>query len=203
MTSIVHIVDDDPAARESLCFLLQVAGFEVAAYDSAEAFLQGADLDRPGCAVVDVRMPGMNGLALQQELGRRGQHPPVVLITGHGDVAMAVSALKAGAVDFIEKPFDDEALLAAVGEAIDRAGRLERERAVAHHLNERVRRLTDREHDVMDLVVEGLANKAIAARLGISIRTVEIHRARVMEKMEAGSLSELVRMALRLKREAP
>lgn len=199
MKPVIHVVDDDPAARASLCFLLEVAGFDVAGHDSAEAFLEHADLTAPGCAVVDVRMPGMNGLELQQELNRRAQGLPTIMVTGHGDVTMAVAALKAGAIDFIEKPFDDEALLSAVREALDRAGRHQRERALARSLNERAQRLTDREHDVMDLIVDGLPNKAIAAQLGISIRTVEIHRARVMEKMQVTSLADLIKLALHLK----
>lgn len=192
--SLVHVVDDDRAVRDSLSFLLDIAGYRVVPHESAEHFLAAAALDGPGCAVVDVRMPGMSGMELQQELNRRQATLPVVVITGHADVAMAVAALKAGAIDFIEKPFDDEVLLAAVRSAIDRG----RRNLHLVDLRQRLTRLTDREREVMGRIVAGHANKVIGATLGISIRTVEIHRARVMEKMAARSLSELVRMALAL-----
>lgn len=193
----VHVVDDDAAVREALALLLDTAGMHAIAHASAREFLASANLAGPGCAVVDVRMPGMSGLELQEELNRRGAGLPVVLITGHGEIRMAVAALKAGAVDFLEKPFDEDLLLAAVREAVGRAGR-QTSGSAADTLRARRDQLTPREREVMELVVAGHPNKVVGTRLGISARTVEIHRARVMEKMGARTLSELVRMALAL-----
>lgn len=192
----VFVIDDDPAVRTALNALLTVKGYAVALFESAEAFLAA---DRPGtagCLLVDVRMPGMSGLELQRELRTRGAFPPIIVITGHGDVPLAVSALKAGAVDFLEKPFDIDTLLAAIEEGFRRTvapGGFDRGEIAA-----RVSRLTARERQVMDLVVQGLPNKLIADKLDVAIRTVEVHRARVMEKTGARNLSELVRMAIAL-----
>lgn len=194
----VHIVDDDEAIRESLTLLLDASGVKARAHASAEAFLDTPDLAGPGCVIADVRMPGMSGLELQTMLSRRRIALPVIIITGHGDVAMAVLALKAGAVDFIEKPFDEDVLLNVVRHALESGERAYRERRKLADVEARIVDLTPREREVMDLVVQGLPNKAMAVELDISVRTVEIHRARVMEKMEAQSLSDLVRMALRL-----
>jgi len=189
----VHIIDDDPAIRDSLALLLQSSGLKAVAYPSAESFLAVA-LDGPGCLVLDVRMPGMGGLALQEELARRDRRIPVIVVTGHADVPLAVRAMKAGAVDFVEKPFDHEALLAAVRKALG----IETARITARdeEVQRRVGLLTPREREVLDALIAGKPNKIIARELSISHRTVEIHRARVMEKMRARTLSELVRMGL-------
>ncbi|MBI4967549.1 MAG: response regulator transcription factor [Rhodospirillales bacterium] len=194
----VFVVDDDAAIRDSLQILLSLAGFSVECFEGARPFLESGSAQRLGCLVADIRMPGMDGLELQQELRKRGSGLPVIFITGHGDVAMAVRALKSGAADFIEKPFEDRVLTAAIGQALDRDERQRQTRLEAEHLAQRHATLTPREREVMDLVVEGQSNKLVAQRLGISARTVEIHRARVMEKMRADTLSDLVRMALRL-----
>ncbi len=196
--TIVHVIDDDAAIRDSLVMLLESAGHAARAHADAAGFLEALDPDQPGCVVADVRMPGMSGLELQAHLKASRIDLPVIIITGHGDVAMAVQALKDGASDFIEKPFDEDVLLRAVGDALDKGHRAFRERQALADIEARVAELTPREREVMDLVVRGLPNKAVAAELNISVRTVEIHRARVMEKMAAKSLSELVRMALRL-----
>jgi len=191
-----HVIDDDEAVRNSLAFLFECAGLPVQTYDSALAFLDVAPGLQAGCIVTDVRMPDMDGLALQRRLLELGVRLPLIVITGHGDVPVAVQALKAGAADFIEKPFDDEVLLAGVRAALA-ANRRDRERGVeVERIAVRLARLTPREREVLDRLVAGQQNKAIAYDLGSSPRTVEIHRARVMEKMGAGSLSELVRMAL-------
>lgn len=195
----VYIVDDDEAVRRGLTALLLAKGHAVETFASADAFLSAVPSAPVGCALVDIRLPKTSGLELQREMKRRGLPLPVVIITGHGDVPVAVAALKAGAVDFLEKPFDSAALLTAIDEALRQAAvsgasaALDRETVA-----ERVGRLTAREREVMALVVEGQPNKAIAHRLKIALRTVEIHRARVMEKTEARNLSELVRFALRL-----
>lgn len=192
----VHVIDDDEAVRDSLAFLFGSAGLPARTYESAAAFLAVAPGLRAGCVLTDVRMPGMDGLALQRRLGELGVRLPVVVMTGHGDVPVAVRALKAGAADFIEKPFDDDALLAAVRAALA-ANRRDRELdAEAERVAARLARLTPRERQVFDRLVAGQRNKAIARDLGASPRTVEVHRARVMEKMGARTLSELVRMAL-------
>jgi two-component system response regulator FixJ len=196
----VFIVDDDDAVRRGLTALLGAKGYAVQAFGSAEAFLKALPPHPSGCLLVDIRMPHMSGLELQRELNRRGIALPVIVITGHGDVPVAVAALKAGAVDFLEKPFDSDAILAAIGEALQRGTSsaasgltLDRETLVA-----RVAQLTPREREVMDLVVAGQPNKVIAHRLQIALRTVEIHRARVMDKTAARNLSELVRISIRL-----
>ena len=194
----IYIVDDDEAVRSGLAALLRAKGFAVESFASADAFLTSVPPQPVGCALVDIRLPRMSGLELQREMKRRAIPLPVIIITGHGDVPVAVAALKAGAVDFLEKPFDSGAILAAIDEALKLAlapGGLPPDRET---LAERVAQLTPREREVMDLVVEGQPNKAIAHRLKIALRTVEIHRARVMEKTGARNLSELVRMAIRL-----
>lgn len=193
---VVHVIDDDDAVRASLAFLLKSAGHAARTYDSAVAFLQGLDAAEPGCIVTDIRMPEMSGLDLIQRLKERGATHPVIVITGHGDVPLAVEAMKAGVVDFLEKPFDDEALLGAIGAA------LTSDVAAAHALEERRRfeimleTLSPREKDVLEGVLAGKQNKVIAHDLGISPRTVEVYRAHVMTKTSTRSLSELVRMAL-------
>jgi two-component system, LuxR family, response regulator FixJ len=195
----VYIVDDDEAVRRGLSALLRAKGFAVETFASADAFLAGVPAQATGCALVDIRLPRMSGLELQREMKRRAILLPVIIITGHGDVPVAVAALKAGAVDFLEKPFDSGAILAAIDEALRLALASGATLTVDREtLAERVERLTEREREVMALVVEGQPNKAIAHRLKIALRTVEIHRARVMEKTGARNLSELVRMAIRL-----
>ncbi|HEV3176434.1 MAG TPA: response regulator FixJ [Stellaceae bacterium] len=191
----VHVVDDDEAIRDSLTLLLCAAGFTVAAYPSADAFLITAS-SGPGCVVIDVRMPGMGGLELQEELARRGRRIPVIVMTGHAEVPLAVKAMKAGAVDFVEKPFEEQAMLAAIRRAFSLGLETARAEAEGNEIGGRLAHLTPREREVLDALVAGKPNKIIAYELSISPRTVEIHRARVMEKMEARTLSDLVRMAL-------
>jgi two-component system, LuxR family, response regulator FixJ len=192
----VHVIDDDEAVRESLEFLLRTAHFQVRTYDSAVAFLKALPAGVSGCVITDVRMPEMSGIDLLRRLKELGLAAPVIVITGHGDVPLAVEAMKIGAADFLEKPFDEEALLASVRAALSRvqqdAGR-EAERTALH---ERLAALSQREREVLEGLVAGYPNKTIAYDLGISPRTVEIYRANVMTKMKAASLSELVRMAL-------
>jgi two-component system response regulator FixJ len=196
----VHVIDDDEAVRASLAFLLETDGLPVRTYDSAEAFLETAGGVRGGCVITDVRMPGMSGLDLLRRLRELGIDLPVAVITGHADVPMAVEAMKAGVIDFIEKPFDDEVLLEVVRRAMEAGGRAEELEAERGEVVRRLQSLTGREHEVFDRLVQGGANKVIAADLGISPRTVEIYRANVMSKMEARNLSELVRMGLLVQR---
>ncbi len=196
----VFVVDDDEAMRASLKWLIESVGLQVLTFHSADAFLDAYYPGRAGCLLVDVRMPGMSGLELQAYLARSDNRLPVIIITGHGDVAMAVRAMKAGALDFIEKPFNDESLISSIRQALDldatqRQQRLRRADVVA-----RMAQLTPREHEVMELVTSGKSNKEIAAALSVAAKTVEAHRARVMDKMHARSLADLVRMALLLDR---
>jgi RNA polymerase sigma factor (sigma-70 family) len=199
----VFIVDDDKAMRSSLKWLIESVGMKVRTYASADEFLIGHYPGRSGCLLLDVRMPGMSGLELQAHLTHRDIRLPVIIITGHGDVAMAVKAMKAGAADFIEKPFNDQELLDSIRHALDYG---ERERALQSRRSEiaaRLAELTPREHEVMDMVTAGHSNREIAAALGVSAKTVEAHRSRVMDKMRASSLAELVRMALIAGRDSP
>jgi two-component system, LuxR family, response regulator FixJ len=194
----VFIVDDDDAVRSSLRLLLKSVGLAAVAYPSARDFLAAWNPEQPSCLVLDVRMPGMSGLELQEELNRRGAIVPVIFITGHGDIPMAVEAMQHGAFDFLQKPFRDQDLIDRIQKAIardaaNRAQLLEKDR-----IRSRWESLTPREREVLALVTSGKANKVMAGDLGVSQRTVEIHRARVMEKMEAASLAHLVRMVLDL-----
>ena len=192
----VYVVDDDPALRESLGYLLQSEGLKVRAFEGARQFLAEYDRDARGCLVVDVRMPEMSGLQLQEHLAAEGSTLPIIVITGHGDVPMAVKALKNGALDFIEKPFADQQLLDRVHEALDVERRLYGERATREDLLRRLNRLTKREREVMTGVADGKANKVIAEELGLSPKTVEVHRARLMQKLEVDSLAQLMRFAI-------
>jgi FixJ family two-component response regulator len=194
--STVFVVDDDPAMRESLSFLMGSVGIRVETFENAQAFLDQHDTGDRGCLVLDVRMPGMSGLELQEHLVQRGISLPVVMITGYGDVPMAVRALKSGALDFIEKPFTEQELLDRVNEALHVDGRLSRLEEKRALFDARVSRLTERESQVMQLVVDGKSNKLIAHELGLSPKTVEVHRSRVMDKMEAGSLAQLLRLVI-------
>jgi len=193
---VVHVIDDDEAMRKSLAFLLRAAKLEVQTYSSAAEFLERLPQAKSGCVVTDVRMPGISGIDLLKRLRELKAAMPVIVITGHGDVPMAVQAMKEGAIDFLEKPFEEEAMLAAIRAAFDvQAADADRQRTVAE-IRERIASLSAREREVLEGLVAGQANKVIAYNLGISPRTVEIYRANVMTKMKASSLSELVRMAL-------
>jgi two-component system response regulator FixJ len=192
----VFVVDDDEAMRRSLKWLIESAGIRVETFASADAFLTAYGPHWAGCLLLDVRMPGMSGLELQAYLAREEHRLPVVIITGHGDVAMAVRAMRAGALDFIEKPFHDEGLLRSIQHALDVDSQGRAQRSQHGAIMARLAELTPREHEVMELVTAGKANKEIALALGVSAKTVEAHRARVMEKMQATSLADLVRMVL-------
>jgi two-component system, LuxR family, response regulator FixJ len=194
-TATVHIVDDDAAVRDSLCMLLEASGFAVRAFESAAAFLASQPLGL-GCVLTDVRMPEIDGLALLRRLREQGVHLPVIVMTGQGDIAIAVQAMKAGAIDFLEKPFDDEALIEAVGKAQKQSERLQEIADTTAEAASRLATLTPREREVFDLLVTGLPNKAIANTLGASPRTIEVHRARVFEKLRANNLPDLVRLLL-------
>jgi FixJ family two-component response regulator len=194
----VFVVDDDAAMRDSLRDLIRSVGLRVELFDSAQDFLRSERPDIPGCLVLDVRMPGQSGLDLQRRLNEAGVAIPIIFITGHGDVAMGVRAMKAGALEFLTKPFRDQDLLDAIQQALDRDCAAREERAVTEAIRRRFASLTSREREVMARVVGGLLNKQIAAELGTSETTVKTHRHQVMEKMGADSLPELVRMADRL-----
>lgn len=193
---VVFVVDDDAAVRDSLRWLMDSVGLRVVPFDSGEAFLDAVTPDREGCVLLDLRMPGLSGLEVHAQLRERGVELPVIVVSGHGDVPMAVRALKSGVVDFIEKPFKDQELLDCVQQALRRDAKQRLQRMRRDELMTRYLTLTPRELDVLRLVVDGQANKMIGTTLGISQKTVETHRARVMEKMAAGSVSELVRMTL-------
>lgn len=194
----VFIIDDDPSIRRSLERLIRLAGYEVETYASATDFLARDLYDGPCCLVLDVRMPGLTGLDLQEELNNAHLDLPIVFITGHGDIPMSVKAMKAGAVDFLPKPFEEEELLDAIGRSLEKHVRSREERAERASIERRVASLTPREYQVFTLVVTGLLNKQSAAVLGVTEKTVKVHRARVMQKMEVVSLAELARLAERL-----
>jgi RNA polymerase sigma factor (sigma-70 family) len=197
----VFVVDDDEEVRSALKLLFESVGLPVICYPSALAYLEQFNESLPGCLVVDIRMPGMSGLDMQEKLAERPIHPPVIIITGHGDVPMAVRAVQAGAVNFIEKPFRDQILLDSVHRAIEmdaeRRGEASRLTEIREHLDQ----LTPREREVLDLVISGMRNKNISQQMGITLSTVEAHRSRVMEKMQADSLSHLMRMMLTLEKD--
>lgn len=194
--AMVFIVDDDEAVRDSLGLLLRAAGYRARCYASAKDFLKAFDPRDYGCLVLDIRMPGMTGLELQKHLIEIGCSVPVVFITGHGDIPMAVEAVRQGAVDFIQKPFDDQELVNRIEDAMKQAARQREGELEKLQILDQIASLTAREKEVMGQVVQGKANKVIAGDLGVSQRTVEIHRARVMEKMQANSLARLVRMVM-------
>jgi two-component system response regulator FixJ len=201
--STVFVIDDQPAVRDALGEMLGAFGYAVELHPSVESFLGALDASRVGCVVADVRMPGIDGIQLVRELARRKVELPVVVISGHADVAMAVEAIKAGAEDFIEKPIDDVQLVAAINRGLARIAERRQELSSTQELRERFERLTPREIEVFDLVVEGYTSQAIAGLLEISPRTVERYRAQLMEKMRAGSVAVLVRQAIRLARITP
>jgi two-component system response regulator FixJ len=194
--TIVHIVDDDAAVRDALCVLLEARGVRCRTFPTAEAFLASLKPKTPVCAVVDICLPGLTGLELQQELADRKIASALVVRTGHGNVAMAVEAMRAGAVHFIEKPLDPERLLDAIDEAVARRDEIAEQSAKRARTEARLERLTPREREVLSLLIEGHLNKVIAGRLGISTRTAEHHRAHIMAKMEAPTLSHLIRLTL-------
>lgn len=193
---LVHVVDDDIAVRQSLAFLFATVGISARLHESAQAFLDAAPNEAFGCVVTDIRMPGMDGLELQRQLKQRGCTMPVIVITGHGDVPLAVAAMKEGAVDFIEKPFDDTTVINAVRTALERQREQRDRKSATEATTLRIESLSQRERQVLQGLINGEANKTIALNLSISPRTVEIYRANLMTKMQASSLSELVRMAM-------
>ena len=197
MDLTVFIVDDDPAVRDALGLLLGVRGYRTAVYASGEALLQDWRPDWAGCLVIDIRMNGMDGLALQQRLAQLGNRIPIVIVTGHADVALARAAFKARALDFLEKPFDDAKLVAAIDEAFSSEARQRSQSRAREDQRALLRELTPREREVMQLVVLGRHNREIAPALGISVRTVEVHKARLMAKLGVGNVADLVRIALR------
>jgi two-component system, LuxR family, response regulator FixJ len=196
--STIFIVDDDAAVRDALKLLLRSVGQAVETFGSAQEFLDAYSEDRAGCLVLDIRMPGMSGLELQQKLNEKHSILPIIFITGHGDVPMAVEAMQAGAVDFIQKPFRDQDLIDRINQALEKDNSNRAALGERNDIRKRLETLTPREREVLDLVVHGKANKVIAGDLKLSQRTVEIHRARVMEKMQASSLAHLVRMVLEI-----
>jgi FixJ family two-component response regulator len=196
--SIVYVVDDDSSVREAIKSLIRSVGLRVETFGTAQEFLHSARPDAPGCVVLDVRLPGLSGLDLQRELAANGINLPVIFITGHGDIPMSVRAMKAGALEFLTKPFRDQDLLDAIQQALERDRGARQQRLETAELRERFDSLTAREREVMGLVVSGLLNKQIAGELGTSEVTIKIHRSQVMKKMGAGSLAELVRMTEKL-----
>jgi two-component system, LuxR family, response regulator FixJ len=201
ISTSVYIIEDDDAVRDSLQLMLESLGRHVKSYASADSFLSNYSQEMAGCVVLDIRMPGMNGMELQRRLNELNSILPIIFVTGHGDVPMAVKAMQEGAVDFVQKPYREQELLEKIGRAMEldehNRASLQQRQVILQHMRE----LTPREHDVMELMVDGKANKVIAIELDISQRTVEIHRARVMEKLNAHSLAHLVRMFMAVEKE--
>lgn len=197
----VFIVDDDDAVRESLAFLMKSVSIKAEVFPSAQAFLDSYNPERAGCLVLDIRMPGMSGLELQDVLNKKGALLPIIFITGHGDVPMAVKAIKEGAADFVQKPFRDQELIDRIREVLDEDASTRADKLVRHEILRRIDSLTEREREVMEQVVSGKANKVVAIDLNVSQRTVEIHRANVMDKMKARSLAQLVRFVMKARGE--
>jgi len=196
--SVVFVVDDDSSVREAIKSLIRSVGLRVETFGTAQEFLRSTRPDAPACVVLDVRLPGLSGLDLQHELTTHGINLPIIFITGHGDIPMSVRAMKAGALEFLTKPFRDQDLLDAIQQALERDRSARQQRSETAELRERFDSLTSREREVMGLVVSGLLNKQIAGELGTSEVTIKIHRSQVMKKMGAGSLAELVRMTEKL-----
>jgi two-component system response regulator FixJ len=198
--SLVFLVDDDPSVRRSVTRLIQSAGYSVQVFESADEFLKHGPVDLPSCLVLDIRMPGLTGMDLQEALVGSGHTMPIIFISGHADVPMSIKAMKRGAFDFLPKPFHDEDLLSAIEKALEKDVRQRELQSELQQLEHRMKSLTPREYEVFAFVVKGMLNKQIAAELGISEKTIKVHRARVMEKMKAGSLAELVQFAERIER---
>jgi FixJ family two-component response regulator len=193
-TPVVHVIDDDDSMRDALKLLLTTAGVEALSFDSAAAFLSEYDARRPGCILLDVRMPGMGGFELQRELALRGDRKPIVMISGHGDIPMATRAMKAGVVDFIEKPFNDQDLIDLIQECIQKDVALQEKLSRRQTVLKRIEQLTDRERQIMDKLIQGKLSKAIGPELGISSKTVDVHRAHILLKMKVRSIAELIHL---------
>lgn len=194
---IVHIIDDDMSVRKSLRWLIESVDLEVGCYESANTFLDAFQSGRPGCLILDVRMPGLSGLDLQESMATKNMTIPIIIVTGHADVPMAIRAMKNGAFDFIEKPYNDQYLLDRVQEAIRQSTATHTEDILQQDAQEKIDSLTPREKEVMNMVAEGLSNKKIASRLQLSVKTVETHRANVMFKMKADSLPALIKLVMK------
>jgi FixJ family two-component response regulator len=191
----VFVIDDDPSVLKSLSRLLRSLGFDAETFESAELFLARKHYDGVGCIILDVQMPGLSGMDLQEELGRADYSLPIIFITGHGSIPMSVQAMKRGAVDFLTKPFDDEELLQAVKKAIEKDWEAKAKQAEVHDLRRRIDTLTPREHEIFRYVITGMLNKQIALKLDIAEKTVKVHRGRIMEKLRVDSVADLVRLA--------
>lgn len=193
---VVHVVDDNPAVRDAIRWLVEQVGLSARTYATAQEFLSACDPAMRGCLVLDIRMPGISGLDLQDRLQKQGIHLPVIIITGHGDVPVAVRAMKAGALEFLQKPFNDQTLLDAIHAALEKYHAIWAQQDQSHHTVRNLSALTPREQKVLDLLRHGKPNKVIAYELGLSVRTVEGYRARIMEKMGARSLGQLIEMVV-------